>query len=380
MRAPHPWSTNEAGFAWLRRIADVAAGVATGSDAGRVEGEAIAKWALDRDLVAPAYAWAGRFDPALADRLRSHALGAAAANLLHRRSVEDVERRFAAAGIGMVLLKGAATGDWAYRDPSMRPMTDVDVWVAPSSMDAASVCLLEAGYRRDPGLAARPDALQRESGGERIFLGSGGGSARVELHWSPFQGWWTRRTAAPDADAAWSRAVPISPGRHARRLAAEDAVIQASVHAVVGQFSQAPLRGLLDVAVIARRVAVDWEAVASRARRWRLRVGVWLVLDAADRLFHVPGAAGAIDRLRPGAARCAFLRRFAGPEALLRGAVPRSFHGRHAFLLAVTDRPRDAARLVGRTIWPEPWWLEARYGRRRSRLGHLRAMIREGGA
>jgi hypothetical protein len=31
-------------------------------------------------------------------------------------------------------------------------------------------------------------------------------------------------------------------------------------------------------------------------------------------------------------------------------------------MTALVDRPRDGARLIGRTLWPERWWLTARYG------------------
>lgn len=377
MSAPHPFGSDREACAWLPALAEVAAGVEPPGDAPTV-GRTAARWARERDLVGPAYAWAKRLDPALAEALRADALGAAAATGLHLRTVDEVERRLAAAGIEMALLKGAATASWAYADPSLRPMTDIDVWVRPESMEPATACLLELGFRRDPGLAARPDALQRESGGERIFVAARGGAARVELHYSPFQGWWTRRTAVPDVEGTWGRSEPLGPGRHARRLAAEDAVIQAAVHAVAGQFSQAPLRGLLDIAVIARRTPVDWGAVASRAERWRLRVGVWLALEAAEGLYRVPGARETIERLRPRAARRALLLGLVGPAALLRGEDAGSGHRRRLFLLTVADRARDAARLAGRTLWPEPWWLEARYGRPMGRLGHLREMIRDG--
>ena len=375
-----PWRSDESAIAWLQGIAEVAAGAPAPPVEPPDDAASAARWILERDLVAPAFAWARDADPELASRLRPHALGSAAANLVHRESVVRIERRFAAERVEMVLLKGAATAEWVYPDPSLRPMTDVDVWVAAEAMDMASVLLDEIGFRRDPGLAGRPDALQRESGGERIFVAADGSSARVELHYSPFQGWWTRRTASPDARAVWLRAVPIAEGRHARRLCAEDAVIQAAVHAVVGQFSQAPLRGLLDVAVLARRARVEWRRVAARAERWRLRVAVWLALDLADRVFGVPGGRAAIDSLRPRATRRAILGRFVDPAALLRGADLTPFHLRNPFLFAVTDRAPDAARLAGRTLWPEDWWLEARYGRPTGRFRHIRAMIRDRGA
>ena len=51
---------------------------------------------------------------------------------------------------------------------------------------------------------------------------------------------------------------------------------------------------------------------------------------------------------------------------------------RHTFMLALVDRPRDGARLIGRTLWPEPWWITARYGRPVGRVAHLWGLVRRG--
>jgi hypothetical protein len=50
------------------------------------------------------------------------------------------------------------------------------------------------------------------------------------------------------------------------------------------------------------------------------------------------------------------------------------------FMMALVDRRRDGARLIGRTVWPEPWWIAARYGRPASRMKHLWGLVRRGEA
>ena len=82
----------------------------------------------------------------------------------------------------------------------------------------------------------------------------------------------------------------MGEGRHARRLADEDAIVQTAFHVVVNQFGQAPWRGLMDLAVLSRARRIDWDAVADRASTWRLRAACWLVLDIADCLIGLPGA------------------------------------------------------------------------------------------
>jgi len=80
-----------------------------------------------------------------------------------------------AAGIEPLWLKGAALivedSAWANR----RWMSDIDVWVAPGSVDAAAAALLGAGYRHDP---RQPHAAEHHL---RPFFHPGETLA-VELH------------------------------------------------------------------------------------------------------------------------------------------------------------------------------------------------------
>jgi hypothetical protein len=201
----------------------------------------------------------------------------------------------------------------------------------------------------------------------------------VELHYGAFQGWWARRAADPDDEAIWRRAVPVGPGRHALRLATEDAILQTAFHVAVNQFGQAPLRGLMDLAVLVRAHPVDWNAVAARARQWRLKTATWLVLDTAHRLIGLPGSDSVLDELRPARARRTALWALVTPRTLLAGRDLTQKGRRHVFMMALVDRRLDGARLIGRTLWPEPWWIAARYGRRVSRVRHLFGLVHRGG-
>jgi hypothetical protein len=265
----------------------------------------------------------------------------------------------------------------AYGDVAWRPMADLDVWVRDADMPAAIARVEALGYRRLPEVPGRPAELQRRSGGEVVFAGPAG-AGLLELHYSAFQGWWVRRTADPDDVGAWDRSVRVEPGRHARRLAPEDAILQTAFHVTVNQFGQAPLRGLLDIAVMARRLRVDWAEVCLRARSWRLETASGLVLWSAHALFGLGEGGTAVRALAPRGVRRALLRRFVTLESILGGKDLTRSHARHAFLLALVDRPRDVLRLVGRTLWPEPWWRAARYGRPVGPAAHLWSMARRG--
>lgn len=338
----------------------------------------LAAWLACNHLGALGFAGATASDPELAALLKGDAVDAAAGNLSHFERLERIERRFERAGIGMVVLKGAAVACHAYGDRSFRPMLDLDIWVRDEDMARAGLDLVELGFKEGPGAARRPPALQRRACGEVVFRDARRGHGLVELHYGPFQGWWVQRAANPDADGIWRRSVPLGPGRHARRLAAEDAVLQTAFHVAVNQFGQAPFRGLMDLAVISRAHAVDWDTVARRAIAWRLKTAAWLVLHLADRLIGVPGAEAAIARLAPRPVRRAVLRAFVTPRTLLAGRDLTRNTRRHALMVALVDRPADGARVIGRTLWPERWWIDARYGRPVGRTAHLWGLLRRG--
>lgn len=383
-RVRFPWRDGGDARAALACLARTASGTAapTGRSglATAVDRSQLASWLARNDFAALGFTSAIPDDPELAAMLRGAALGAAAGNLSHFATLARIEQRFEAEHLPMVLLKGAAVACSAYRDKAFRPMSDLDIWVRDDDMPRAVEGLLALGFRQEPNLLHRPAALQRRSCGELVFRSGRGEHGLVELHYGAFPGWWIQRAAHPDTEGLWRRAEPMGPGRHALRLAAEDAVLQTAFHVAVNQFGQAPLRGLMDIAVLARAHAIDWDTVVERARTWRLATVTWLVLDTANRLIGLPGCDGAVSGLRPTLVRRAALRAFVTPRALLSGRDLTAKVRRHLFMLGLVDRPRDGARLVGRTLWPEMWWIAARYGRPVGRIEHLWGLIRRGAA
>ena len=340
----------------------------------------LASWLLRNDLAALAFAAAWPDDADLAGLLREAAAGGAAGNLAHLATLRCIERCFASARLPMILLKGAAIASSGYRDPSLRPMTDLDIWIRDDDMPRAVEQLRELGFRQEAGPPHRPAALQKRSRGELVFRHGRGEHGLVELHYGAFQGWWVRRAAAPDDEALWRRAVPAGPGRHALRLSTEDAILQTAFHVAVNQFGQVPLRGLMDLAVLARAHSVDWLTVAARARDWRLATVTWLVLDTAHQLVGLPGCEAALAGLRPAPARRAALSAFVTPRSLLAGRDLTRRLRRPAFMMSLVDRRRDGMRVIGRTLWPERWWITARYGRPVSRVRHLFGLVLRGEA
>ena len=332
--------------------------------------EAWAEWLRGQGL-AP-YAWrrfkdlgcAGALPAALAQPLRGAYYAAVGDAELHRAELAVALDCLRQAGVTPILFKGAALAHTAYPDPACRPMGDLDLWVTVEAMPAARAALASLGYL-EHGKDARPLALQAQMAGEVQLVGQAAGQGLIELHWGAFAGEWLRRTAAVDHREIFCRARPAQiAGREAWVLAPEDAAIQLAVHLAVNhQMAYPGVRGLLDVALLGRTEAVDWPALVERARGWRVATATWLVLSLTATLLGLPGADAAVAALAPSRRRQATLRRFASETSILEGRDITGGPRRFAYQLALADRSPDAARLVGRTLWPEPSWLAARYGR-----------------
>ena len=79
--------------------------------------------------------------------LASDDLAAAALNVCHLRLLERIATRFEAAGIPLMVLKGAALHLTVLNHPGDRPMTDIDLMVRPAHADRAIQLLRELRCR-----------------------------------------------------------------------------------------------------------------------------------------------------------------------------------------------------------------------------------------
>ncbi len=353
--------------------------------------DTLVAWLEQEGLASLAYhryieAW-----PELAQRLRPDYYRTAMGNTIHLKRLARVAACFGEHDIPFVLLKGAALSQWIY-SPDMRPMSDLDLWIAEEKMAAAVHLMVDDGYRL-VGKRDRPPQLQRLSDGELALISPDNGL--VELHWSPFAGWWLQRTARVDLAALWQRIRPVALGSgqeaadvadtlrairpQAYMLDAEDTILHLAVHLAVNhQFGLWGMRSLVDIAMAAQE-GVNWEQLAQRARGWRLGTVLWLVLELEKQLVGAIAAQPALQALRPRAWKRGLLRRIVTAQSLLNSDDLRQRWARFGLLLLLTERKRDAVRLVLRTLWPERAWLQARYGEESASYGrHLWHVLRRG--
>jgi hypothetical protein len=282
---------------------------------------------------------------------------------LHQRELGSVLRQLNDRRIQTLIFKGAALAYSVYPDPACRTMGDIDLWVMDGDIEKARQALGEIGYEsfHKPD---RPPALMALFQGEIGLRHRRAEYGLVELHWGVFPGEWLRRATKVDVAGVRQRIAPTQlAGEATYVLAPEDAVLQSALHTAVShQMSISPLRGLVDIALLARHSPIDWGIIVQRAQAWRVAVVLWLVLSLAGDLCGLPEAAGAAAQLQPSALRRWLIGRFANAESLVMMRDLRASRWRYLFLLLLVDRGRDAAKLVWRALWPEREWLIARYG------------------
>jgi Uncharacterised nucleotidyltransferase len=156
------------------------------------------------------------------------------------------------AGIRTLVLKGAAVALLDYGDPGTRPMSDIDVLVAPEDASRAMQVLADLGWRP---LVARPAQLVGILHGHPFTEGENRG---IDLHWQALQ----RRQSDQDL---WDGAVPLEL-RGAGTLAPDPAwrLLHSLVHGAESGDPPA-IRWVTDAAAVLRANDVDWDALVGHA-------------------------------------------------------------------------------------------------------------------
>ena len=284
-------------------------------------------------------------------------------NAVQRWETEAVLCALDNAGIETVLMKGTPLAYTVYADPACRLKGDLDIWLPPVQLPAAIMALRPLGYApRDK--SDRPAAFISLTGGEQQLFGRDPGAGLVELQWPALRGEWVRRAAAVDHDAIWARrvVVPIE-GRSTWAMAPEDLLIHLCLHLAINHgFGEPALRNLLDIHLVAVRLSPNWVAVAERAHTWRLATMVWTTLSLAVALWGTPVPDAVLVALQPGPVRRRAIAALDLANAVLEMRPGAYSYRRFVIQMLLTDRLRDAWRLVWRALFPEAEWLRARYG------------------
>ncbi len=353
-------------------------------DLSSAESSALATWLTANSLGGLACKQLETAMPSLSDALQAERFLMLAENSVHLKLVKTILTTLNQASIPVVLLKGIALLEGSYHDIASRSMTDIDLWVQPARIEEALSLITASDFYPAPEKADRPLALQRLSDGEIRIHSEEYPRNLVELHLSPFSGWWLKRTAKIGNAGLWARkqALRIDGTVDSYELSAEDSILHLAIHNVINhQFGQQSVRALVDTATVAKVRQPDWQTIAERASEWRVATAIWLHLHFTDQLIGLPAAQTALQQLAPPAWKQRQLLRIMSNDMVLNGKDIRNSHQRLLLLLMLVDRPQDRAKLMLRTVWPEASWLAARYSatvsdERNLRLHHLRQALK----
>ncbi len=297
-------------------------------------------------------------DAALA-RLRTAWVNGRRQHLLGAVQLSGVLSAFQREGLPVILLKGPVLGEMLYRDPGLRPFTDLDLLVHAVDVPRTVSLLSALGYRhQDPAHSLAYDLAWRNSA---CFIGAAGPADPfpVDLHWGLLD--YPGIAPAPpiDLEEIWARAVKVDGWNpSALTLCPEDLLIYLALHWAVHHAFSGALWGL-DLALLLRRHggALDWERVGERVRRWRVRGALYHALQEVQEEFGVGPPLRFLAGLRPRGLRprvLDWLRRLAGDRLeRLDYLVP----------VLLMDRGSEVFRALVGAALPAAGWARFRYGK-----------------
>jgi hypothetical protein len=214
------------------------------------------------------------------------------------RISDDLSRMLemlAAAGIPVIVLKGAHLASLVYQRFEFRQMKDVDLLVSVADLQRTADILEQLGYA--PVEEFDPRSIRGRA--QHLPLFTRDGAVPVEVHWQ------IERPSSPyrvDLEGLWARAKPARvAGAGVRVFSPEDLLLHTCLHAAYHHRFIVSLQVFADVRAILERhgAELDWEAVAVRAGRWGAVRPVHLCLYLARMLTGAEVPAEWLRRLEP---------------------------------------------------------------------------------
>lgn len=265
----------------------------------------------------------------LVRRVRTAHHGSAAMYLLQAQTLRTVSAALEEAGIVHAVFKGAALRECLYADPTLRPMDDLDILVAPEQRDAALRALLGRGLR----LVVDPKTISHEVA---LF----DGQVHVDLHWRLFRPGRSRFELAPTL---------LGHRTEQKGIWVLDDTASLLVMLVHPAFAKhvcgpaAKLVRLLDLDRLLQTADPDWDHVLDLLSAAGLRTAAWATLYWLRTLLESDAQDAILRQLRPSLIHRGYLKYWIGRNLPTRlASIPLAVQG--AFTLALHDGLTDALR------------------------------------
>ena len=238
------------------------------------------------------------FPGACGVRLLEEARLQAVHSALLDRELAALLAQLSAAGIELLVTKGAHLAHTLYSSPHLRPRLDSDLLIDRAQADAAAFVLRRMGYRR----SISPDGtvILGEMHFQRLL--AGGIAHYVDLHWRVVEPLVFEQAFDVAAMSARAMAVPAL-GPAARGPSRADALALACVHIVAHHRSSVLLLWLHDIHALADGASdEDRSRFVDDAARGRYRQVAACALRTAAGYFPSPALDDLIGRLEAGGA------------------------------------------------------------------------------
>jgi hypothetical protein len=222
--------------------------------------------------------------PSVATRLRDAWRQTTRRNLALTAELLGLLDALSTAGVRAIPFKGPVLAASAYGHVGLRDFGDLDLLVAREDVQPAKEILKGRGYRAQLALTAAQEAALLDTRYEYPFVRDADGVV-VEIQWAVTP----RYFAVPfDLRAMWARAERVAiGGREVPSLAPEDLLLVLAVHGAKHLWRRLGWAADL-VALLEARPALDWPAVAARARQLGasriVRLAVTLALELGARI------------------------------------------------------------------------------------------------
>jgi hypothetical protein len=206
---------------------------------------------------------------------------AALRNLRRIAQLREIQAALAAQDIPILALKGIVVACVAYRDPSLRPMHDLDLFLDEKDVAAAVRILEKLGY-------TCPGRLRGHRFAGEVKLQKTGTQLLVELH---TQIEVTAPASVEDAAGVWSRSVKTQISDfEVRVLNAQDFLFHLCLHMARRHCFTTGLLPLVDVLLWIEAHEADWvwPSLVSNARARKYEAYIDLTLDLARDVLAAP--------------------------------------------------------------------------------------------
>lgn len=287
------------------------------------------------------------------------------------------------AGVAIMILKGAYLAESLYRDPGLRPLSDIDIIVHEEDWPRIYPVLKEEGFSslENKDFEAPPPKLARFDVQSHLQFAKDGGAC-LEFQFDLY----TIGLGMVDIDGVWRRAVDAEVnGVPVKVPGPEDNLLHMVVHA--NRHGCSRLKWLVDIAeTLSNNMALDWNLIVEIARREKIDACVYLTLKHVEEVFgeRLVNPAAIIALKPTGIQQRAWSYVWPRQELMeFRGRSEdgicfyyyRPWSGWNLVNFALMGRVRDKLALQARWIFPPMAWMEQVYGRK-SRKGMIGTYLR----